>query len=76
LNELKTISSNLDYRNSNIEKLNMLLTWATLNGAKLFGFHKEIGSMERGMRPGLNLITHIHKEPFGLTEFSEVQKLI
>ncbi len=76
LDELKTISQNLKPQTSNLEHLNMLLTWATLNGAKLLGFHKELGSLEKGKRPGLNLITDIRKEPFELTEFSKVEKLV
>jgi cytosine/adenosine deaminase-related metal-dependent hydrolase len=75
LEELKTISANLNPEISNPEHVNMLLTWATLNGAKLFRFDKELGSIEKGKKPGLNLITAIGKEPFAFTEFSKVQKL-
>jgi cytosine/adenosine deaminase-related metal-dependent hydrolase len=74
--ELKTISSNIKYQISNIEKLDMILKWATLNGAELFRFDKDLGSIERGKKPGLNLITNISKEPFELTEFSKVEKLV
>ncbi len=76
LEELKTICINLKPQTSDLEHLNMLLTWATLNGARLLGFHKELGSIEKGKKPGINLITHIHKEPLGLTEFSKVEKLL
>lgn len=33
-----------------------LLTWATLNGAEFLGFADELGSIEVGKKPGLNLI--------------------
>jgi aminodeoxyfutalosine deaminase len=76
LEELKTISKNLPHHSTDIEFLNMLLKWATLNGADLLGFKKELGSIEKGKKPGLNLITEIGKEPFALTEFSNVKKLV
>jgi aminodeoxyfutalosine deaminase len=70
LDELKTISKNFQPHLSEINYLNMLLKWATLNGAELLGFKKELGSIEKGKRPGLNLIG-VSSEPFGLT-FSKV----
>jgi aminodeoxyfutalosine deaminase len=76
LDELKTISKNFQPNVSGIDYLNMLLKWATLNGAELLGFKKELGSIEKGKKPGLNLITDIRKEPFAVTEFSKVQKLV
>lgn len=51
LDELKVITHN----NPKIP-LQTLLTWATLNGAKFLGFDKELGSIEKGKKPGLNLI--------------------
>ncbi len=33
-----------------------LLRWATLNGAEALGYEKELGSIEVGKRPGLNLL--------------------
>jgi aminodeoxyfutalosine deaminase len=33
-----------------------LLRWATLNGAEALGFAEELGSIETGKRPGLNLL--------------------
>jgi len=50
LEEIKTIQ-----KNSSID-LNILLQWATLNGAKALGFDKFLGSIEKGKRPGLNLL--------------------
>ena len=34
----------------------MLLTWATLNGALALGFDDELGSFEVGKKPGINLL--------------------
>jgi len=33
-----------------------MLRWATLNGAEALGFEKELGSIEKGKSPGLNLL--------------------
>lgn len=51
LDELKTISNHYPEI-----ALNTLLTWATRNGAEFLGFNKELGTIEKGKLPGLNLI--------------------
>ncbi len=33
-----------------------LIKWATLNGAKALGFDAQLGSIEKGKKPGLNLL--------------------
>jgi aminodeoxyfutalosine deaminase len=33
-----------------------MLRWATFNGAEALGFEKELGSIEKGKKPGLNLL--------------------
>jgi aminodeoxyfutalosine deaminase len=71
LDELKTISKNFQPHLSDLDYLNMLLKWATLNGAELLGFKRELGSIEKGKKPGLNLI-RVSSEPFALSSFSEV----
>ena len=42
--------------------LQTLLTWSCLNGASFLGFEKNLGSIEKGKKPGLNLITGIDTE--------------
>ncbi len=51
LEEMKTIQRFQSYLS-----FETLLKWATLNGAKALGFDKEIGSLEKGKTPGLNLL--------------------
>lgn len=51
LEEIKIIA-----RQAPFIALENVLKWATLNGAKLLGFERELGSFEKGKRPGINLI--------------------
>jgi aminodeoxyfutalosine deaminase len=50
INEMQTIQQNttIDF--------NTLLKWATLNGAKALSFDEQLGSIEKGKTPGLNLL--------------------
>ena len=56
--------------------LEMLVQWATLNGAKALVFDHLLGSLEKGKVPGINLITHIDLENKRLTAESEVKMLV
>lgn len=56
--------------------LHRLLEWATINGARAIGKEKEIGSIERGKRPGIVLIDNIDWNNFALTEKSRSKRLI
>ncbi|WP_421945920.1 amidohydrolase family protein [Pedobacter sp.] len=50
LAEMKTLQA---AKNINFEKL---LSWATINGADFLGIEKDLGTIEIGKKPGLNLI--------------------
>lgn len=69
LNEIKAIAKFQSYI-----PLEMLLRWATLNGAEALGFDDTLGSIEVGKTPGLNLLD-LSKD-FKLTENTTVTKLI
>lgn len=51
LEEMKTIQRFQSYVD-----FETLLKWATLNGAKALGYEKDLGSIEKGKKPGLNLL--------------------
>jgi cytosine/adenosine deaminase-related metal-dependent hydrolase len=71
LEELKTIS-----RHAPKIKLETMLQWATLNGAEFLGWKKDLGSLEKGKTPGLNLISDVNTETLSLTETSQVKRLL
>ncbi len=52
LEEMKTIARFQSY-----VPFETLLRWATLNGAEALGFDNEIGSLDTGKTPGLNLLS-------------------
>lgn len=53
LSELITLHQNFSHLN-----LEETIKWATINGAKFFGIEDTYGSIEKGKRPGLNLISN------------------
>lgn len=53
-----------------------LFEWATLNGAQMLRFDQELGSIEPGKRPGLNLITGMDMKELRLLSKSKVEKLV
>ena len=69
LSELKTLHSNFPSLN-----LTETIRWATINGAKFLGIDNQFGSIEKGKKPGLNLISNI--KGLALTPESKVKKLI
>jgi len=69
LDELKTIT-----KKNPFIPLEKLIQWATYNGAEFLGFN-EVGSIEVGKKPGINLIEHVDLENLQLTENSRLQKL-
>ena len=50
------------------------ISWATLNGARFLGIEEQFGSIEKGKKPGLNLISNVNG--LKLSANSKVQKLI
>ena len=70
LDELKTISNY--YPHITLEEL---INWATRNGAEFLGF-KQLGSIEKGKKMGLNLIKWVDLNSLSLTNKSTVYKLI
>jgi cytosine/adenosine deaminase-related metal-dependent hydrolase len=71
LEELKIISFKAP-----LIALETLLKWATLNGAAFLGFEKELGSFEKGKKPGVNLIENLLPDTYCLGAQSSVRKLV
>jgi cytosine/adenosine deaminase-related metal-dependent hydrolase len=57
-------------------RLEELLIWATLNGAKALEAEKNYGSFESGKKPGVNLITGINFKTMTLNSKSKVKRLL
>ena len=70
LDEMKTISAS----DPSIE-LATLISWATNNGAKFLGVDSELGSFEKGKRPGINLIYNVDLENIAISQRSKVRVL-
>jgi len=56
--------------------LEMLLQWASLNGARALGFDSLLGSFETGKTPGVNLITGIDFDKMRFSAGSAVKNLV
>jgi cytosine/adenosine deaminase-related metal-dependent hydrolase len=69
LEELKTIAHFQSY-----VPFEELLRWATLNGAKALGFDDDLGSLEVGKTPGLNVL-NVGKE-FKFALDTQVKRII
>jgi cytosine/adenosine deaminase-related metal-dependent hydrolase len=69
LEEMKTISKYQSY-----VPFDTLLKWATLNGAQALGFADDLGSLEVGKTPGVNLIQWA--EVGQLDAHTQVQRII
>ncbi|MCB0380166.1 MAG: amidohydrolase family protein [Flavobacteriales bacterium] len=68
LDELKTIS-----RNSPEIPLQTLIKWATINGADFLGINHQFGSIKKGKKPGLNLISTIDLKSLKLLDNSTIK---
>ena len=69
LEEIKTLQKNF----SQI-KLDSMLQWATLNGAKALQMQDVLGSFEKGKRPGVVLISNM--EGLNLTKGSVAKRIV
>jgi cytosine/adenosine deaminase-related metal-dependent hydrolase len=70
LEEMKTIQ-----RHDASITTETLLQWGSLNGATFFGWENELGTIERGKKPGLNLISGMGAQ-FQLLPSTRVKKLV
>lgn len=70
LSELKAIQDHFPHI-----PLQKMVGWATLNGARFLGIDNQFGSIERGKKPGLNLISNV-EGPEKLTAGSAVARLV
>jgi len=68
LSEMATIQQNFP-----AISLGKLLEWGTVNGAKFLGIDDEIGTLEPGKTPGLNLLTGL--DGFKITPDTQVKRL-
>ncbi len=69
LEEMKTIARFQSY-----VPFETLLRWASLNGAEALGFENELGSIEAGKKPGLNLLDL--DENLKLTQQTQVRRIL
>ena len=63
------------HRNFPEVPMNEILTWASLNGAKFLSRDTEIGSLEKGKRPGIVRISNVDADGF-VTEDSRSHRVI
>ena len=55
-------------------KIEELLTWACINGAKALDIDDIFGSFDKGKNPGINLITGVDFKTLRFTEKSKIQR--
>ena len=70
LEEMKTIMRYQSFIN-----FETLLQWATINGAMSLGLEENIGTIEVGKSPGLNLIYDINVNSFALNQNTKVKAI-
>lgn len=56
--------------------LEEIAQWACLNGAKALKMETQLGSFEKGKKPGINLITGVDFKNMKLKETSKVKRLV
>ncbi|HRE23643.1 MAG TPA: amidohydrolase family protein [Bacteroidia bacterium] len=55
--------------------LHQLLTWSTINGAKALKMDSELGTLEKGKKPGLVLIENVDLQNQKITESSQSKRV-
>ena len=63
-------------KGSSVFSFEDLLRFATLNGAKALGFQAQLGSIEKGKYPGLNLLSHVDIEKLDIQDCTQVKNLL
>jgi len=63
-------------KGSSVFSFEDLLRFATLNGAKALGFQAQLGSIEKGKHPGLNLLSHVDIEKLDIQDSTQVKNLL
>ncbi len=71
LEELKTISKQFPKI-----PFEVLLCWATKNGAEFLGMQTNLGTIEKGKKPGLNLLNGINLKQINFGDEMRVEKLM
>lgn len=69
LSEMRTLQQNFPSLS-----LELLLQWATINGAEFLGIDNTKGTIEAGKTPGLNLLTGL--DGFKITDDTKVKRLV
>ncbi|QXV65728.1 amidohydrolase family protein [Mucilaginibacter achroorhodeus] len=69
LSEMRTLQQNFPSLS-----LELLLQWATINGAAFLGIDNTKGTIEAGKTPGLNLLTGL--DGFKITDDTKVKRLV
>jgi aminodeoxyfutalosine deaminase len=71
LEELKILQKKIPGTN-----IKNLLEWATINGASALNMDSDLGSFEKGKKPGVLLIENINFDQMKFTENSKVNRLL
>jgi aminodeoxyfutalosine deaminase len=71
LEEIKTIQAHFPQI-----PLSEIITWATRNGAEALDINHWAGSIEKGKKPGINLISEIDLQKMQLLPHSKIKRLI
>lgn len=71
LKEMKTLQDNFPELS-----FEQLLKWATLNGAKALGIENHAGSLEKGKKPGINLLSDFDLHNWKIQGSTSVKRIL